>query len=493
MSKEIACSQDMTEEECEMVLLKNAIEEMEDKNKQIMITVEIREIVDILKKFIVQKKLICYGGTAINNILPKNEQFYSDFEIPDFDMYSMHPMEDAKALADLYYRSGFTEVQAKAGIHVGTFKVFVNYIPIADLTFLQKQIFENIQKETVILDGIHYAPPNFLRMNMYLELSRPTGDISRWEKVLTRLNLLNKYYPIFPKNNCETKCEKQRTPDEFVDFLFQLLLSFKVVFFGGYAIEMYEKAIFKTNNTLNECNLWDSMRFDVFAEDHIQIANIIVNAFKEKNIVVVQKKNPSIGELIPESIDLFIDTIPIVSLYQPVSCHSYNEMSLSADSAHAQQKADNSHFSNTPFERTNTIRIATIETILNFYLAFYYTNKTANEKQRLLCLATSLFEIEQKNRTVKTGILNRFSLTCYGKQKSLIDIRVEKANKHNEFDKMKKKPKEYDWYFLNYVPTNQPKHQKQQYRKQYSYNKPRKQKRNFTRRKKGNNNNLIQF
>jgi hypothetical protein len=109
-------------------------------------------------------------------------------------------------------------------------------------------------------------------------------------------------------------------------------------------------------------------------------------------------------------------------------------------------------------------------------------------------LATSLFEIEQKNRTVKTGILNRFSLTCYGKQKSLIDIRVEKANKHNEFGQMKKKPKEYDWYFLNYVP-NQPnplyKKQNQQNRKQYSY-KPRKQRKKFTRRKRGNNN-LIQF
>jgi hypothetical protein len=402
----------------------------------------------------------------------------------------MRPLEDAKKLADLYYRSGFTEVQAKAGIHVGTFKVFVNYIPIADLTFLQKQIFENIRKETIVLEGIHYAPPNFLRMNMYLELSRPTGDISRWEKVLTRLNLLNQYYPIFPKQDCEMKCENQRTPDENINFLFELLLSFKVVFFGGYAIEMYEKAIDNTAGSLNECSVWDSMRFDVFAEDPVQIANIIVNAFKEKNIVVSQKRNFSIGELIPESIDLSIGTIPIVSLYQPVSCHSYNEVSLVENS---QQNTYRSHLS-TGVERTTTIRIATIETILNFYLAFYYTNKTANKKQRLLCLATSLFEIEQKNRTVKTGILNRFSLTCYGKQKSLIDIRVEKANKHNEFGQMKKKPKEYDWYFLNYVP-NQPnplyKKQNQQNRKQYSY-KPRKQRKKFTRRKRGNNN-LIQF
>ena len=32
-------------------------------------------------------------------------------------------------------------------------------------------------------------PPNYLRMAMYLELSRPDGDVSRWEKVLKRLTL----------------------------------------------------------------------------------------------------------------------------------------------------------------------------------------------------------------------------------------------------------------------------------------------------------------
>ena len=47
-----------------------------------------------------------------------------------------------------------------------------------------------------MVDNISYASPNFLRMSMYLELSRPKGDVGRWEKVLKRLILLNKHYPI---------------------------------------------------------------------------------------------------------------------------------------------------------------------------------------------------------------------------------------------------------------------------------------------------------
>ena len=41
-------------------------------------------------------------------------------------------------------------------------------------------------------DDIYYCPPNFLRMAMYLELSRPGGNVQRWEKILKRLILLNK-------------------------------------------------------------------------------------------------------------------------------------------------------------------------------------------------------------------------------------------------------------------------------------------------------------
>ena len=91
---------------------------------------------------------------------------------------------------------GFDEVEAKSGVHPGTFKVFVNYIPVADITYLNQELFKSIRQDAKIIDGIYYSPPNYLRMNMYLELSRPEGNVSRWEKVLKRLILLNKNYPL---------------------------------------------------------------------------------------------------------------------------------------------------------------------------------------------------------------------------------------------------------------------------------------------------------
>ena len=55
------------------------------------------EMISIVEDFIRNKQLICYGGTAINNILPKEHQFYNyDIEILDYDFFSTNPVEDAK-------------------------------------------------------------------------------------------------------------------------------------------------------------------------------------------------------------------------------------------------------------------------------------------------------------------------------------------------------------------------------------------------------------
>ena len=78
--------------------------------------------------------------------------------------------------------------------------MFVNFIPVADITYLAPPIFKKISKHAIRVAGIKYSPPNFLRMLMYLELSRPNGNVDRWEKVLKRLTLLNKHYPLRGKN-----------------------------------------------------------------------------------------------------------------------------------------------------------------------------------------------------------------------------------------------------------------------------------------------------
>jgi hypothetical protein len=97
-----------------------------------------------------------------------------------------------------------------------------------------------------------------------------------------------------------------------------------------------------------------------------------------------------------------------------------------------------------------TVKVATIDTMITFYLAMYYTSKDKDVKARIFCLAAQLFELTQK-RLEEDGILKRFSPTCIGDQKTLISMREEKTSKREEL-KNKRGTDEYESWFLNYNP-----------------------------------------
>lgn len=430
------CDDKMTFEECELAILRNAVDESEKlQGEKIANSDTIKAVIKILEDFLISKKLICYGGTAINNILPKFAQFYDhEIEVPDYDFYSPNAMTHAKELADIYYKEGYLEVEAKAGVHYGTYKVFVNFIPIADITQLEHTLFKQISKDAISVAGIHYAPPNFLRMNMYLELSRPAGDVSRWEKVLKRLILLNKYYPLKTKIDCkiidfQRQMETHMEDSEKIYFTVRdSFIDQGVVFFGGYATSLYSNYMSQQQRRIVE-KIPD---FDVLSDEPGKCAMIVKERLYQegfKNVKIVKYKE--IGEIIPRHIRIDVNGEIIAFIYKPIACHSYNVIE----------------------NGVNKINVATIDTILTFYLAFTYANMPYYDKDRLLCMANFLFEVEEKNRLEQRGILKRFTLNCYGKQKSMEDIRAEKAEKFKELI-AKKDSEEYKRWFFRYNPSS---------------------------------------
>ena len=233
------CDKKMTFNDCELAILRAAVDKAEERQgRKTANSPEIKNIISIVENFLRKKQLICYGGTSINSVLPKQDQFYNkDLEIPDYDFYSFDALNDAKELVDIYVSTGFQEVEAKSGQHHGTYKVYVNFIPVADITQIPKELFIAIKKEAIKVAGILHSPPNLLRMNMFLELSRPAGDTSRWEKVLKRLTLLNKNYPL-SANQCSTiNFQREMADTDNSDKIYEnvkhTLIDQGVVFFGG--------------------------------------------------------------------------------------------------------------------------------------------------------------------------------------------------------------------------------------------------------------------
>lgn len=429
-----ACKTDMTFHECELAILRQAIDTIEVNTKQVNAqSPEVKKMITIVENFLKETKCICYGGTAINNILPPEVQFYDrDLEIPDYDFYSQTPVEHAKLLADTFYKAGYVDVEAKAGVHYGTYKVFVNFIPMADITLLHGELFDNISNEAIDIEGILYAPANFLRMNMFLELSRPNGDVSRWEKVLKRLTLLNTHYPLAASScqsidfqrSMDTKTEKDSSTIYYI--VRDVFIEQKVIFFGGYASALYSQYMPKHQQKIAK-SIPD---FDVLCENADLCANILVDKLKaegytDANII----KHEEVGEIVPVHFEVMVGDDTLALIYEPIACHNYNEIVL----------------------ENKKIRVATIDTILSFYLALLFTNQGKEHKDRLLCMSKFLFEVEQQNLLAQKGLLKRFSLRCYGNQPTLESIRSEKADMFRKL-KGKRNTLEWDAWFLKYNP-----------------------------------------
>ena len=102
------CNNKMTFQDCELAILRQAVDTNEKlAGQKIASSDEIVKMIEIVEEFLKTKKLLCYGGTAINNILPKHAQFYNkEYEVPDYDFYSHDALKHAKELADIYYEAG---------------------------------------------------------------------------------------------------------------------------------------------------------------------------------------------------------------------------------------------------------------------------------------------------------------------------------------------------------------------------------------------------
>ena len=462
INKTIKCDKKMSFQECELAILRSAVDMAQEKmGKRVVNSDDIQEMIRILEEFLRRKGLVCYGGSALNEELPEEDRFYNkDAEIPDYDFYSPNALDDAKELADIYHKKGYEDVEAKSGQHHGTFKVYVNFIPIADITYMPKELFNTIKKDAIRINGILFSPPNLLRMGSYLELSRPAGDTSRWEKVMKRLALLNKHYPLTNKDcnkiNFQRKMENNTKSEEIYETVKDTFINQGCVFFGGYALANYSKYMPKNEQEKVE----KVADFDVLSHDPEVTAEIVKERLKDINVknVKIIKRAP-IGEIIPEQVEIRVGPDTVAVIYPPIACHSYNTLKIDG----------------------RKVKIATIDTMLAFYLAFIYANKPYYDPDRILCMAKFLFDVQQKNRLEQKGLLRRFTITCYGHQETLEEMRSQKAKKFKEL-KNKKGTREYEEWFMSYNPAE--KVTKRHSRKKTKINNSKKS-RNKTKKQRG--------
>jgi hypothetical protein len=356
----------------------------------------------IVEAFLKSHRVLCYGGTAINNLLPKEEQFYGPDETPDYDFFSETPQEHGMELANQLSVAGIESVEVKPGVHLGTYKVFADYHGVADITFIIPKIFNQLWNEKLTRHGLHYVPPDFLRMSMYLELSRPEGDVSRWEKVYTRLSLLNKRYPITCKNvptaPDELSAEQKRTT-------LDMLKHNPIVLLGFSAVSRHEKkAVWYTPVTL----LAEKETINKLSKGH-------------------KVETHEASEILPARTDILDNEGAVLyQFYETQACHSYHTTG-------------------------EGIRIASIPTLVMFFMALIYSGESRDDVSRLLCVAQRLVELADNKPKRRFALLTPSQ--CLGVQKELLELRRERVSLYDKVKKNKSSP-DFVQYFFTYNPKS---------------------------------------
>jgi hypothetical protein len=156
---------------------------------------------EIVKKFIIARGLILYGGQAIDCALRlKGSRVYPDHQTPDFDFYSPRSVDDAFALADLLVAAGFANVGAIPAIHVQTMRVKTDFIFVADISYTPRDVFDSLP--TVNFAGMRVLHPDYQRTDMHLAFcfpfnTPPREDVfHRFAKDLKRFRLFQEFYPV---------------------------------------------------------------------------------------------------------------------------------------------------------------------------------------------------------------------------------------------------------------------------------------------------------
>jgi hypothetical protein len=363
---------------------------------------EARKIVDIMETFLRVKGRVVYGGAAINAHMPADQKFYDPaVNLPDYDFLTPDPLQDCADLIVTFQEEGFTDVEAKFGIHEGTYKVFVNYRAAADITFMPEDLYGRLATDAVLIDGIRYASPDYLRMNMYLELSRPAGDVSRWEKVYKRLLLLNEVHP--PRaGHCVSNPLAALGSGDSDSVTSDVTTLYDKIVEAGIAAE----AVFLSGASY----LASPKPVTPDAESVVLLVSAAPAALHTALTTGGRLKPttyPAVGELLPARTEYHTRKGRLTAVvFETVACHAYTTLGSPAPEGY---------------------RLASLDFLIHMYLAFHFTGLQDYIGVRIQCVIQSLIDIESERRlraAAKGGDAHDvFPLDCIGHQPSLPELK----------------------------------------------------------------------
>uniref|UniRef100_A0A6C0KT41 Poly(A) polymerase catalytic subunit domain-containing protein n=1 Tax=viral metagenome TaxID=1070528 RepID=A0A6C0KT41_9ZZZZ len=369
--------------------------------------------ISIVEKFLKKKHRICYGGQAINAYLPAKYKFYHpETSIPDYDFFTPSHEADIEEITTALIKSGFEEISVREGMHEGTLKIYVNFIPVADLTVIDPKLYRLLSKRASRIDEITYLDANSLRMLMYLELSRPRGEVGRWQKVFERLMLFNEFVSV---KDCipDSVLLKNKLTLEQVQFTIDYIIKEKRLFAGADLLSFYETSMLKKSRS-TQWIVSHKKPILFLSSNARDDAKYILSEFQANQDNKIKIKFYSYNGLdyLPGVYVLHESNQPLVIIIQQAACHSYYTL---------------------PVKKKQSLRIATLDTLITLYFSLGFINTSFFSMDSMECLANHFVQLSIKGRKMNGQFVFPFiSINCSGHQTTLPSLIRAKVKRVTE-------------------------------------------------------------
>lgn len=293
---------------------------------------EISKVYKSIIKYIKKNKLLVYGGFAQNTLIKnKNPKdvFYMEIDgvyynwpdIADIEIYSPTPIEDVVGLTEHLFAENFKYISSSEAAHGGTYKIFINYLPYVDITYIPPNIYNNIMK--INIDDIQLIHPHFMLCDALRILTDPYTSYWRLDKTINRFQKILTYYPIDESQNDKEIqfMDLNKNTQNILDFIrHKIIHDSKLIVIGFYAFNYYVKK-YSDKYIIPEFPYYELISTD-YIVDNKNILTILKNEYKNN---ITYKKFYTFFDFIDERTEYYYNNKKILVVYGSYErCIVYN-------------------------------------------------------------------------------------------------------------------------------------------------------------------------
>jgi len=382
---------------------------------------------DAVVAFLKRKKVLLYGGAAINELMPKALKIYKEETLPDIDIFCVDGKKVAESVVKHFKKSGYTFTSASEALHPGTYKVFAEGMQVLDVTSLSKKAFKRLGDGGKLLDnGLRTVDPEFLRMTLHVMLSQPR-DSHRWSKVLARTVAFYEAFPMKAMSCKATLAKAELTPvqvakivpegfhENVAEWTRGSVGGANGVLFGSDVVmQMLGMRTGVVYKGVAPIAILCTKATDVAAKDLIahltQLTSVRPTAPKYAPTYALVTTDAD--EFVPTRTTLMVGKQPLVSFYEAPACLSYVEVGMFGHTGGHSQ--------------VNGLKVASVHTTLRMMMSHMFSEQpdlvVAAVAQQCLINLLSILMLNTMTGS-KKKLLQQFVLQCYGKQPGVATLR----------------------------------------------------------------------